>query len=96
MAAIGPYDAVLTATTREAGAPAPRTTGDPRWQAPFTTAGLPAISLPSGLSPDGMPMGVQMIAGQMLDESLLRTAEWVENVIGFHDVPPVDGSKDST
>ncbi len=96
MAAIGPYDAVLTGTTREAGAPVPRTTGDPRWQAPFTTAGLPAISLPSGLSPDGLPMGVQMIAGEMLDESLLSTAEWVENVIGFREVPPLDGSRDST
>ena len=96
MAAISPYDAVLTATTREAGAPAPRTTGDPRWQAPLTTAGLPAISLPSGLSQDGLPLGVQMFAGPMLDESLLRTAQWVESVIGFSDAPPLDGSRDST
>ena len=96
MAAISPYDAVLTATTKEAGAPAPRTTGDPRWQAPLTTAGLPAISLPSGLSQDGLPLGVQMFAGPMLDESLLRTAQWVESVIGFSDAPPLDGSRDST
>ncbi len=96
MAAISPYDAVLTATTKEAGAPAPRTTGDPRWQAPFTTAGLPAISLPSGLSPDGLPLGVQMFAGPMFDESLLKIAQWIENVIGFCGAPPLDGPKDST
>ena len=96
MAEIGPYDALLTATTKEAGAPAPGTTGDPRWQAPFTTVGLPAISLPSGLSADGLPLGVQMVAGPMLDESLLRTAGWVETVIGFSGAPALDESTDST
>ena len=96
MAAISPYDAVLTATTKEAGAPAPGTTGDPRWQAPITTTGLPAISLPSGLNQDGLPLGVQVLAGPMLDENLLKIAEWIENVIGFCSAPPLDGPKDST
>ena len=90
LAAIAPYDAVLTTTTREAGAPGTATTGDPRWQAPMTTAGLPAVSLPAELSTDGMPMGVQVIAGPMCDERLLAIAGWIESVIGFDHSPPLD------
>ncbi|MCH9018491.1 MAG: amidase, partial [Chloroflexi bacterium] len=53
-------DVVLTPTTP---APAPRdrnTTGDASFQVPWTTSGLPTVTLPSGLSEDGMPLAVQL------------------------------------
>jgi len=47
----------------------------PRGHAIFTgwvnAAGLPAVALPSGLSPAGMPMGIQCIAAHGRDELLL-------------------------
>ena len=53
-------DVVITPTTP---APAPRdrnTTGDAAFQVPWTTSGLPTVTLPSGLSEDGMPLAVQL------------------------------------
>ncbi len=91
LAAIAPYDAALTSTTREAGAPATDTTGDPRWQAPITTAGLPAVSIPSGLTGDGLPLGVQLFGPPMEDARVLAVAAWAEAAIGFSHAPPVPG-----
>lgn len=46
----------------------------PSFTAPFNVAGLPAISLPGGFSPEGLPIGLQ-IAGKPFDEpTVLRMA----------------------
>ena len=85
--AMSPFDVVLTSTTKEFGAPDKETTGDPRWQAPITTSGLPSVSLPSGITPDGLPLGVQIIGAPMDDHRLLSIAAWVESVLGFTGEP---------
>ena len=56
----GQVDVVLTPAIP---APAPRdrnTTGDASFQVPWTTSGLPTVTLPSGLSEDGLPLAVQL------------------------------------
>jgi aspartyl-tRNA(Asn)/glutamyl-tRNA(Gln) amidotransferase subunit A len=81
-------DIALTPATP---APAPRntsTTGDASFQAPWTTAGLPAVALPSGVNEWGIPLGVQLIGHRWGDEALLRQALWCEQVIGFTARPP--------
>jgi aspartyl-tRNA(Asn)/glutamyl-tRNA(Gln) amidotransferase subunit A len=50
---------------------------------PVNLAGLPAISLPSGLSREGLPLGVQLIAPALGEETLLRGARSLEAAIGF-------------
>ena len=85
---MGSDDVLLTASTP---APAPRdltTTGDPSFQSPFTFGGFPSISLPSGLSNDGMPFGIQLAAPHFADETLLSVAHWCEQVIGVMPSPP--------
>jgi Asp-tRNA(Asn)/Glu-tRNA(Gln) amidotransferase A subunit family amidase len=58
-------------------------TGDPRFCSPFTLLGIPAISLPAGLGPNGLPLGIQLLAGRGKDMSLLRAAQWFESIIKF-------------
>jgi aspartyl-tRNA(Asn)/glutamyl-tRNA(Gln) amidotransferase subunit A len=46
-------------------------------------AGLPGISVPCGLTVDGLPVGVQLM-GKPLDEAtLLRTADVIESAVGL-------------
>ena len=49
-------------------------TGDPVMNLPWTYAGLPAINLPSGLAENGLPLGLQLVAGWNQDEKLLAWA----------------------
>ena len=54
---------------------------------PASMAGLPALSVPSGLNQDGLPLGVQFI-GQHFDEPrLLQVADIFESEIGFDSLP---------
>lgn len=76
-----------------AAGPAPRdlsTTGDPAFYSPWTTAGLPAITVPTGLSRDGMPLGVQLIGKGHDDAGLLHAARWVEERVSYSPrMPPL-------
>jgi Asp-tRNA(Asn)/Glu-tRNA(Gln) amidotransferase A subunit family amidase len=56
-------------------------TGDPIMNLPWTYAGLPAISLPSGLAENGLPLGLQVVAGWYEDEKLLRWAEQIAQAL---------------
>lgn len=64
--------------------PAPDTssTGSPAMLAPWTMLGVPAISLPSGLSADGLPLAVQLISARAADARLVAAARWCEAVLG--------------
>lgn len=64
--------------------PAPEgleSTGDPVMNRPWTQAGLPAISLPSGYDDWGLPLGLQVIGRFGRDEELLAAARAVETLI---------------
>ena len=72
-------------------APAPRdldTVGDNRFQMPWACAGLPIVTIPSGLSKSGLPLGV-MLAGPPFGEArLLAAASWCEAILDINLVPP--------
>lgn len=61
-----------------------------RFCAPFNLAGLPAASIPCGMSSGRMPIGLQII-GKPFDESaVLRVADAYERATKWHlDYPPI-------
>ncbi len=81
-------DVVMTPATP---APAPEdlsTTGDPAFQVPWTSAGLPTVVVPSGISESGLPVAVQFGAPQLQEGRLLGVARWCERALGVSLSPP--------
>ncbi|WP_221891322.1 amidase [Microbispora sp. KK1-11] len=55
------------------------------WAGLATMPGLPATAIPAGRSPEGLPVGVQLIGPMFEDRTPLRLAELLEQEIGgFH------------
>lgn len=50
---------------------------------PASLAGLPAMSVPAGLSSDGLPLGLQLIAKPFDELTLFRAGEALEKAAGF-------------
>ena len=48
---------------------------------PWTHAGLPVLSLPAGKAANGLPLGLQCIAGFMQDEALLTWGRELAEVL---------------
>ncbi|MEJ5222212.1 MAG: amidase family protein, partial [Tepidiforma sp.] len=80
------YDLLLTPTTAAtafaAEGPPPSVIGGKEvgpagfipFTYPFNFLGLPAASLPAGLAPDGLPVGLQAVAPRFADAFLLRVS----------------------
>ncbi|MGI9509157.1 MAG: Asp-tRNA(Asn)/Glu-tRNA(Gln) amidotransferase subunit GatA [Geminicoccaceae bacterium] len=55
---------------------------------PASLAGLPAISVPAGLSEGNLPLGLQLIGRAFDEETVFRAAEVLEEAAGFDALPP--------
>lgn len=53
-------------------APDPTTTGDPLLNSPWSYTGLPTVSTPIGLSPEGLPLALQLVGPPFAEAELLR------------------------
>jgi aspartyl-tRNA(Asn)/glutamyl-tRNA(Gln) amidotransferase subunit A len=84
------YDLLLTATTPIAAPPlegpdaVQQAATLTRFTAPFNFTGLPAISLPCGLTEQGLPIGLQLITRPWGEVALLRAAQAYESATEWH------------
>ncbi len=83
-------DAILTPSTPTAAFAIGDRTEDPIamylndiFTVPVNLAGLPAISVPAGLSADGLPLGLQLIGRAFDEATLLRIARSLEQAANF-------------
>ncbi len=86
------FPILLTATTPHT-APAVdviyNSAGYERWgdavpyTVPFNLTGQPAASLPCALSPEGLPIGLQVVASRFADELVMQVCQSLEAAIGF-------------
>jgi aspartyl-tRNA(Asn)/glutamyl-tRNA(Gln) amidotransferase subunit A len=56
-------------------------------------AGLPGISVPTGLSKKGLPLGLQLVGRPWDEETVLRTAGVLETAANFTAVPSMLGGE---
>lgn len=76
------YDAIVTPpATGEAPATLEHT-GSPVFCTIWTLAGLPALTLPVGRGPLGLPLGLQIVGGYLEDATALAVAQWCAQAIG--------------
>ena len=87
-------DCILTPITPSAAFAIGEKTDDPIamylndvFTVPANLAGLPAISVPAGLSGDGLPLGLQIIGRAFDEETVLRVAGVLETAASFRHRP---------
>jgi aspartyl-tRNA(Asn)/glutamyl-tRNA(Gln) amidotransferase subunit A len=87
-------DCILTPTAPSAAFAIGEKTEDPIamylndvFTVPANLAGVPAISVPAGVSGDGLPLGLQIIGRAFDEETVLRIGEVLENAAQFWHSP---------
>ena len=85
----GKVDALLTPATPTPALPDRTNTGNTMFQGPWTSAGLPAIAIPSGLAASGLPLGLQLVGADFAEARLLAAAAWCESALAVELTPPV-------
>lgn len=63
-------------------------TSSARFCCPFNLAGLPAVSVPCGFSPDGLPIGLQIVGKPFDEGTVLRVAHAYEKNTEWHKMRP--------
>jgi Asp-tRNA(Asn)/Glu-tRNA(Gln) amidotransferase A subunit family amidase len=80
-------DALLSPTAPSVAPAGLGSTGDASLCGPWSSTGVPAISLPSGVAKSGLPHAIQLVAAADRDAHLLGVAAWCERILGFAAAP---------
>ncbi|MDD9900963.1 MAG: Asp-tRNA(Asn)/Glu-tRNA(Gln) amidotransferase subunit GatA [Alphaproteobacteria bacterium] len=54
---------------------------------PASMAGMPGLSLPAGLSSDGLPLGLQLLGKPFDEETIFTAGDVLEKAVGFDALP---------
>ncbi|MYB47904.1 MAG: Asp-tRNA(Asn)/Glu-tRNA(Gln) amidotransferase subunit GatA [Dehalococcoidia bacterium] len=88
------FDVLVSPTSPSVAFPLGDKTADPYmmylndvFTQPANIAGIPAISIPAGMS-DGLPIGLQFMASHLQEANLLRTAHAYEQATDWHTLQP--------
>ena len=77
------YDAVITPPATGEAPATLQETGSPAFCTLWTLLGVPAITIPVGIGPSGLPLGLQIVGRQGDDARTLATAAWCETHVAF-------------
>ena len=77
------FDAIVTVPAPGEAPEGLGNTGDATFNSLWTQAALPAVTIPTGRGPKGLPLGTQIVGRYREDERALQVAGWVEATLGF-------------
>jgi len=83
------FDALVTPATPTAAPASLASTGDPRFNSPWSFAGVPTVSIPIALVQSGLPVSLQLIGPAWSEAMLLATSIWCERTLEFTAQPPL-------
>ncbi|MAY19078.1 MAG: Asp-tRNA(Asn)/Glu-tRNA(Gln) amidotransferase GatCAB subunit A [Erythrobacteraceae bacterium] len=90
----GQCDLILAPTTPTASFPLGSMNKDPLtmylndvFAVPASLAGLPAMSVPAGLNPDGLPLGLQLVGKAFDEQTVLDAGLAIQQRAGFDHAP---------
>ena len=98
-AAFSQVDVILTPTTPTPAFRLGEKTGDPLtmylsdiFTIPCNLAGIPGISVPCGMSAEGLPIGAQLLGRHFREETLFTAAAAIERALPLPRVTPLEGA----
>ena len=56
-------------------------TGDPAFNSIWTSLHVPCVTVPAGVGPNGMPLGIQIVGPRGGDRAVLAWARWVQAAV---------------
>ncbi len=77
------FDAVISPPATGAAPEGLHATGDAACCTLWSLVGYPAITIPIGRAPNGLPLGMQIAASAGADDALLGVAAWCEAQLPF-------------
>jgi Asp-tRNA(Asn)/Glu-tRNA(Gln) amidotransferase A subunit family amidase len=83
-ALIARYDAIITPPATGEAPATLEETGNPAFCTLWTLLGVPAVTVPVGFGPAGLPLGLQIVGAYLEDDAVLGAAAWCESHIPFH------------
>jgi amidase len=78
------FDAIATIPSPGEAPEGLANTGDAVFNSLWTQVGMPAVTVPSGRGPKGLPLGFQVVGRYRADERALQVAAWVEATLAFN------------
>ncbi|WP_431301560.1 amidase [Sediminicoccus sp. BL-A-41-H5] len=79
--AIAGYDAVLTPSAPDEAPAGTDYTGDPMFNTLWTLLHTPAVTVPVGKGPKGLPLGAQIVTRRGEDAACLMWGEWLHGAV---------------
>lgn len=86
---VHPFAPLSLETVRSLGAQPGLVAGLQRYTCPFNMTGHPTITLPGGLSPQGLPIGFQLVAAHLCESLLVRAGAAFQGATSWHRHHPV-------
>ncbi len=77
-AVLGDLDVLITPAAPGEAPEGLGRTGDPAFNLVWTSLRVPAVTVPAGKGPNGLPLGIQIVGPQGADRQLLAWARWVQ------------------